>query len=173
MDGDKQNLQAKAAKRINEKLKRIPMKKEALNWLGELAIIHATGNDTNGKYCIVELYATKEGSPPWHVHHREDEGFYVIDGELTLYVGDKSYKAKNGDYLLAPKDIPHTYTVDSPGHARILMICSPAGFEDCVRAMSTPATSLVPPEPENAETDFRKIMNIAAEYGVEFVEAPV
>lgn len=39
------------------------MKKEALNWLGELAIIHATGNDTNGKYCIVELYATKEGSP--------------------------------------------------------------------------------------------------------------
>lgn len=149
------------------------MEKEALNWLGELAIIHTTGKETNGKYCIVELYATKEGCPPWHIHHREDEGFYVIDGELTISVGDKTYKAKNGDYLLAPKDIPHTYSVDSPGHARILMICSPAGgFEDLVRALSTPATSLVPPKPESIEIDWEKVMNLAAQFGVEFVESP-
>ena len=148
------------------------MEKEALNWLGELAIIHTTGKETNGKYCIVELYATKEGSPPWHVHHREDEGFYVIDGELTISVGDKTYKAKNGDYLLAPKDIPHTYSVDSPGHARILMICSPAGFEGLVRALSTPATSLVPPKPESIEIDYEKVGNLIAQFGCEFVDPP-
>lgn len=148
------------------------MEKEALNWLGELAIIHTTGKETNGHYCIVELYATKEGSPPWHVHQREDEGFYVIDGELTISVGDKTYHAKNGDYLLAPKNIPHTYSVDSPGYARILMICSPAGFEDLVRAMSTPATSHIPPKPESVEVDYEKVMNIAAQFGVEFVDPP-
>jgi len=148
------------------------MKKEALNWLGELAIIHTTGKETNGKYCVIELYATKEGSPPWHVHHREDEGFYIIEGELTVSVGDKTYKVTNGDYLLAPKDIPHTYSVDSPGHARILMICSPAGFEEAVRAMSSPATSLVPPKPESVEVDYEKIMSLANQFGVEFVEPP-
>jgi quercetin dioxygenase-like cupin family protein len=144
------------------------MNKEALNWLGELAIIHASGNDTNGVYSIVELYATKEGSPPLHVHRREDEGFYVIEGELTLTVGDKTHKAKAGDFLFAPKDIPHTYTVDSDGHARVLLICSPAGFENCVRAMSTPATSMVPPGPEGVDVDFEKVVALAAEYGVEF-----
>jgi mannose-6-phosphate isomerase-like protein (cupin superfamily) len=146
------------------------MDKEALNWLGELAIIHTDGKATNGKFCIVELYATKEGSPPLHVHHREDEGFYVIDGELTITVGDKSYKVSSGDYLLAPKDIPHTYSVDSTGYARILVICYPAGFEDCVRAMSTPVTSLVPPEPGNMEIDYNNIANLAANYGIEFIE---
>ncbi len=108
----------------------------------------------------------------WHIHHREDEAFYVIDGELTISIGDKTHKAKNGDYLLAPRDIPHAYSVDSPGHARILMICSPAGFEDCDRAMNTPTTSLVPPESESVEIDYDKVMNLAAQFGVEFVEPP-
>jgi quercetin dioxygenase-like cupin family protein len=148
------------------------MEKEALNWLGELAVIHTTGKETNGKYCIIELYATSQGSPPWHVHHNENEGFYVIDGEFTFSVGNKSYKAKSGDYLMAPKGIPHTYPVDSPGHARLLMICSPAGFKEAVHAMSSRATSLVPPDPENAEIDFEKITAIAARYGIEFVDPP-
>jgi quercetin dioxygenase-like cupin family protein len=149
------------------------MKKEALNWMGELAIIHTTGEETNGKFCVIELYATKEGSPPWHIHHREDESFYVLDGELTISVGNKTYKAKSGDHLFAPKDIPHTYTVDSPGHARMLIICAPAGFEEAVRAMSSPATSLVPPKPESVEIDYEQMTNLAAQYGIEFVEPPV
>jgi mannose-6-phosphate isomerase-like protein (cupin superfamily) len=148
------------------------MEKEALNWLGELAIIHTTGKETNGKYCIIELYATAQGSPPWHVHHNEDEGFFIIDGAFTFSVGNTSLKAKSGDYLMAPKGIPHTYSVDSPGHARLLMICSPAGFEEAVRSMSSRATSLVPPDPENAEIDFEKITAIAARYGIEFVDPP-
>ena len=147
--------------------------KEALNWLGELAIIHTTGKETNGAYCVVELYATKEGSPPWHVHHREDEGFYVIDGEFTFYVGDKVVKAKAGDYLLAPKDIPHTYTVDSEGHARVLMICSPAGFENLVREMSIPASSLTPPPPGEASSDYSNLMEITHKYGTEFIDRPM
>ncbi len=148
------------------------MKKEALNWLGELAIIHTTGKETDGKYCMIELYATKEGSPPWHVHHREDEAFYVIEGELTIHIGDKTFKATNGDYLFTPKDIPHTYTVDSPGYARILMMCSPAGFEDAVRAMSTPTDSLTPPKPSDFEIDYEKITELAAKFGIEFTDPP-
>jgi quercetin dioxygenase-like cupin family protein len=146
--------------------------KEALIWLGELAIIHTTGEETNGRYAMVELYATKEGEAPWHVHHREDEGFFIIDGEMTVYVGDKVMKGKPGDFILAPKDVPHMYTVDTPGHVRVLMMFSPAGFEDFVRATSVRATSLFPPPPETINIDFEQIMKVAEQFGAEFVEPP-
>lgn len=147
--------------------------KEAVIWLGELAIIHITGKETGGRYAMVELYATKEGEAPWHIHHREDEAFYIIEGEMTVYVGDKALKGKAGDFIFAPKDIPHMYTVDVPGHARILMIFSPAGFEDFVRATSVPATSLIPPPPETVNIDYDKVVHLAKEFGAEFVEPPV
>lgn len=150
-----------------------PDAQEALIWGGELAIIQASGRETNGRYCIIELFATQEGAPPWHVHQNEDEGFYVLEGAFTFYVGDKVYQGKAGDYFMAPKGIPHTYTVNSKGIAKVLMICSPAGFEDLVRAMSVPATSLVPPEPGSVAPDYEAMEQLAAQYGVSFVEPPV
>jgi mannose-6-phosphate isomerase-like protein (cupin superfamily) len=146
--------------------------KEALIWLGELAILHTTGKETGGRYSMVELYATKEGEAPWHVHHREDEGFYIIEGEMTIYIGDKVVKARAGDFILAPKDVPHMYTVDSPKYARILMTFSPSGFEDFVRATSVPATSLTPPEPETVNINYEEVMKLAGQFGAEFVDPP-
>jgi quercetin dioxygenase-like cupin family protein len=146
--------------------------KEAVIWLGELAIIHTSGKDTEGRYTMIELYATKEGEPPWHVHHGVDEAFYILDGEMTVYVGNKAMKGKPGDVIFAPKDVPHTYTVDSPGHARVLLIFSPAGFEDFVRATSVLATSHFPPPPENVNIDYDEVMKLAMQFGTEFVEPP-
>lgn len=146
--------------------------KEALIWLGELAIIHTTGKETHGMFSMVELFATKEGEAPWHVHHREDEGFYILEGELTVYVGNKAIKGKSGDYIFAPKGIPHRYSVDSPGHVRMLMTFSPAGFEDFIRESSVKANSLVPPPPESVNVDYEKIIELAAKYGAEFVDPP-
>ncbi len=147
--------------------------KEALIWLGELAIIHATGKETDGRYTLIELYATKEGEVPWHIHHREDEAFYIIEGEMTFYIGEKIKKCRPGDFIFAPKDIPHMYTVDTPGHARILMTFSPAGFEDFVRATSAPATSLIPPPPQTININYDELMKLAAQFGAEFVGPPV
>ena len=146
------------------------IKKEALNWMGELAIIHTDGKSTNNAYSLIELYATKEGEVPWHIHHREDESFYVIDGEMSFYIGDKVYKASAGDFVFAPKGIPHRYTVDSPGHVRVLMTFSPSGFENFIRATSTPAESMTPPKPAPIEMDFEELAGKAAEYGAEFVD---
>lgn len=150
-----------------------PSNKEAVIWLGELSIIHVTGKETNGRYSVVEVYTTKEGEAPWHVHHREDEAFYILDGEMTIYVGDQVYKAKSGDFVFGPKDVPHMYTVDSPGHVRLLMIFSPAGFEDFVRATSVPASSLVPPPPETVNVDYEAVAKLASQFGAEFVDPPV
>lgn len=145
---------------------------EALLWLGELAILRATGKDTDGRYMLVELWATKEGEAPWHVHHKEDEAFYILEGEMTIHVGKQTFKGTPGSFIFAPKDIPHMYTVDSPGYVRVLMFFSPSGFEDFIRATSIPAPSLVPPPPSTVEIDYEQVMGIAQQYGAEFVEPP-
>jgi quercetin dioxygenase-like cupin family protein len=144
--------------------------KAAILWLGELTIMHVTGKDTGGRFSMVELYATKEGEVPWHIHHREDEGFYVLEGEMTIYVGEKVMKAKPGDFVFAPKDVPHRYTVDTPGFARVLMTFSPAGFEDFIRETSEPAASLTPPPPQAIAMDMEELMQVAARYGAEFIQ---
>ncbi len=147
-------------------------KGEALLWLGELAILRVTGKETGGRYALVELWATKEGEVPWHVHHNEDEAFYILEGEMTIHAGEQTFKGRPGSFIFAPKDVPHVYTVESPGHARVLMFFSPAGFEDFIRATSEPAQSLVPPTPATIELDFEQIAALAGQYGAEFVEPP-
>jgi quercetin dioxygenase-like cupin family protein len=145
---------------------------EALLWLGELAILRATGEETGGRYTLVELWATQEGEVPWHVHHNEDEAFYILEGEMTIHVGDQTFKGRPGSFVFAPKDVPHGYHVDSPGHARVLMFFSPSGFEDFIRATSEPAKSLVPPPPAAIEMDFERLEALARQYGTEFVDPP-
>ena len=85
---------------------------------------------------------------PLHVHHFEDEGFYILEGEMTFYVGDQTIKARPGSFLFGPKEVPHAFTVDS-GSGRLLFVLSPAGFEELVREMGEPARELaLPPQPE-------------------------
>ena len=149
-----------------------PLKKEAYNWLGELAIIHITGKETGGRFSMVELFATKEGEVPWHIHHSEDEGFYVMEGEITVFIEDREIKGRPGDFIFAPKGLPHRYSVDTPGHARVMLTFSPAGFEDFVRATSTRTSSLTPPPPSPIDMDFEELARIAHNFGAEFVDPP-
>ncbi len=72
------------------------------------------------------------------MHHREDEAFWILEGELTFQVGDETIKASPGSFLYGPRDVPHGYTVDS-GPARMLFLLSPAGFEEFIYASSEPA----------------------------------
>src|SRR5215213_7688844 len=98
---------------------------EARWWGGGLATIKATGKETGGRYTLVEVLEP-EGEAPLHVHHREDEAFYVLEGEMTFEIGEETIKASPGSFLFGPRDIPHRYTVDS-GPAKMLFILSPAG----------------------------------------------
>ena len=97
-------------------------------WLGGLVTVKATGKQTDGHYALVEVL-DPEGPQPLHVHHREDEGFWILEGEVTFEVGEQSIKASPGSFVFGPKNIPHRYTVES-GPARMLFLYSPAGFEE-------------------------------------------
>jgi mannose-6-phosphate isomerase-like protein (cupin superfamily) len=153
-----------------------PGEGEAWWWFGGLATIKATGEQTDGRYSLVEIlvpeFPKEEGL--LHVHHFEDEGFYILEGEMTFYVGEQTIKARPGSFLFGPKDVPHAFTVDS-GPARLLFVLSPAGMEGAIREMGEPARSLsIPPQPEEPpdEAEMGRLMAIAARYGGEMLGPP-
>jgi quercetin dioxygenase-like cupin family protein len=149
-------------------------KGEAWWWVGVLATIKATKEQTGGQYTLVEILAPEGYPGVLHVHRQEDEGFYILEGELTFYVGDQTIKARPGSFLFGPKDVPHAFTVDS-GPARLLFVLSPAGFEGLIREMGEPARSLsipTPPEEPPDEAEMQRMAAIAARYGNEILGPP-
>src|SRR3712207_3315771 len=142
-----------------------PGEGEALWWIGMLATIKATKEQTGGQYTLVEVLAPDGFASPLHVHHFEDESFWILEGEMTFYVGDQTIKARPGSFLLGPKEVPHAFAVDS-GPARLLFVLSPAGFEDLVREMGEPARELtLPPQPEGPpdEAELQRMAAIRSE----------
>ena len=88
------------------------------------------GEESAGNLAVIEMVLEQglEG-PPLHVHPAHGEGFYVLEGELTIQVGDRIRSAGPGAFEFAAKGVPHTFANRSPKDVRILVLCTPAGFE--------------------------------------------
>jgi mannose-6-phosphate isomerase-like protein (cupin superfamily) len=141
---------------------------EARWWFDGLAVIKATAEMTNGQLSILEITEPPNAEIPLHVHHREDESFWILEGDLVFEVGGKTIPAKTGDFLFGPKEVPHRFTV-GPNGCRMLFIMTPGGFERMVIGMSQPAESRVLPPPCAGEPDWAHIAAVAAEYGNELL----
>lgn len=142
---------------------------EARWWAEGLAVIKVTGADTGGRIAIIEVTEPPGTEAPRHVHHREDEGFWVLEGEVTFDVGGTTIVAAAGDYAFGPRDVPHSYRV-GPDGCRMLFIVTPAGFEDLVRRISVPAaTRSLPPGPQEPP-DGADLPALVAGYGCEILD---
>lgn len=124
--------------------------------------IHISGLQTDGAFALLESTGPAGDHTPLHVHHLDDEGFYVLDGQLTLWAGDDKHVLRAGESVLAPRGVPHTLRVDSD--ARWLVTSAPAGFEAFVRAVGTPAPGPLPSLDELART--------AAQHAIEILGPP-
>jgi quercetin dioxygenase-like cupin family protein len=123
-------------------------------FFGMLAEVKASAADTGGQYTLLEITAPAGLQTPLHVHYREDEGFYVLDGAVTIQLGEETVELGPGQHAFGPRDIPHRFTI-GPDGARMIWVLTPGGFEDFVDEVSAPAeTPTVPPPsvvpPENA-----------------------
>ena len=141
---------------------------EARWWLGNLAVIKATAEDTGGLMTIVEVSHPAGAMAPLHVHHREDEAFWILEGDVTLQVGEATIHAATGDYAFGPRNVPHSYQVGDSG-CRMLFICTPGGFEALVRDMSEPAAERVIPPPSGEPPDFEFVARVARAHGCELL----
>jgi len=144
---------------------------ESLWFLGVLATIKASSETTEGRVAVIEHFAPQGAGSPLHVHHNEDEWFYVTEGELSFWVGGQLIDAPEGSFVYGPRGIPHTFTVTSP-EARFLLVTEPAGFERFLRALSEPALSLTIPPPATEPPDFARLAATAAEHGIEILGPP-
>jgi mannose-6-phosphate isomerase-like protein (cupin superfamily) len=144
---------------------------EALWFFGGLAVFKATSETTAGRVTVMEHLAPKGYGPPVHVHHREDEWFFIMEGELTFWVGGKIIEGRSGSFVYGPRDIPHTFTVTSP-QARSIVVTEPAGFEKFMRALGEPAKELAIPPANIPLPDRDRILAAAAECGLEILGPP-
>lgn len=118
--------------------------------------IKASGAETGGSFAQVETDDPRGAATPVHVHHNEDETFYVLEGEITVLVGETRIELAAGDFAFAPRGIAHAYVVRSE-RARMLTTLSTAGLEELfvelgrpVKAGESPPEEALPPMPELA-----------------------
>jgi quercetin dioxygenase-like cupin family protein len=106
---------------------------DELEFLGARCRILADAASTGGRYGLIDMVEVPAGDmPPLHVHHTQDEGFLLLDGELSLFLPGREIALRPGEFVLAPRGVPHAYQVgDAP--ARFLVLSSPAGFEAFIR----------------------------------------
>jgi len=135
--------------------------------VGDVYRVLATSDDTNGKYAMWEAIVPPGGGPPPHVHSREEEGFFILDGEITFQIGDKRIVATVGMFANMPVGTPHSFKNESGRPAKMLISVAPAGLEKMFFEVGVPlaegATTALPPSREEIE----KLLAVAPRYGIE------
>ena len=140
-----------------------------LSFFGCRIWIQATGEQTGGALGLIEQDVPPGAGSPWHLHHNEDESFYVLEGQILFIVGDEQQRitAGSGTFVFGPRDVPHGFRNDSDAPARMLLQVMPARFEQFALALSQPApeSGFGPAGPP----DMEKLLAEAAKYNVEIL----
>jgi mannose-6-phosphate isomerase-like protein (cupin superfamily) len=131
----------------------------------------ASARTTGGALGLIEALVPPGFSPPLHVHSREDEPMYVIEGRVTFQVGDQHFEAGPGSFVFLPKDVPHTFVVEGDAPARILELALPGGLERFHVEGGKPAEG--PGLPPPAAPDIAMLDQLAARYGVRHIGPPI
>lgn len=128
---------------------------------GEGRTLHYAGNlmqwkleeDHSHGFCsVVEIVMRRDEEPPLHVHEREEEMYFLQEGEVTFYVGSDVIEAKPGDAVLLPRRVPHAFSVSKASEtARLVLLVWPsnslAGYFDTMGREAT-GSAMAPPEPD-------------------------
>lgn len=147
---------------------------ELLWFLGGLMVVKADNELSDGKLCLLDETAPPNFAPPRHVHHDEDEIFYVLDGTVSVFVDGRSYTAEQGAFVFLPKGVEHSY-LTGPAGARKLIITAPGSFVDFMRSFSEPATAHTLPAPSGPPTEEqqRELAELAARFGIDITGPPI
>lgn len=133
-----------------------------LNVLGDTQYVLLTGEDTQGRFALIENENPPGVGPPLHVHRNEDEAFYVLDGEVEFTAKGESVVCGPGETVSLPEGLPHTWKTVGETNARMLIMLFPAGLETYFRTLSELS--------EDGPPDMEKVLEVSAQHGIEFPE---
>jgi quercetin dioxygenase-like cupin family protein len=140
--------------------------------VGDKYTMLATGAQTGGAFCLAESTVPPGGGPPPHYHTREEESFYVLEGEITFTVDGRAVIGQPGAFVQIPRNTPHAFKNATDLPARMLILCTPAGFDEFMARVATelpsPDAPPVPPSPAEIE----KLLSIAPDYGIVMLPPP-
>jgi quercetin dioxygenase-like cupin family protein len=142
-------------------------------WLfSDLVVVHVSGEETDGRYCLLEWLQPPEDMTPLHVHRRDSQTIYVLEGELTVYLPGMSRVLRRGECIHQPAGVPQTGRVTSTEPARVLDINSPAGFDKFIAAAGKPTATLTLPPPPERTPDLERLARVAAEHDIDLLGPP-
>ena len=145
---------------------------ESYWFFDQLIDVLISGEQTDGSHAVIEFWAPSGCQTPLHVHRDVDECWRVIDGELSVWIGEADVRILvAGDVARAPRGIPHTFEVTGSGDLHGLLTMLPAGFEDYVRSFGTPAQTHDLPVLDGPP-DIARASELAAEHGIELLGPP-
>jgi len=127
-----------------------------------------TGVQSNGAYFVLEAVVPPGGGPPPHIHRREHEAFYLLEGTLSLTVDGQTIRAARGDFAHIPKGTVHSFRNDGDRRARMLVIFSPAGMESYMQEVFEPAQDRLAAPPPVTDALIARMLAAAEKHGVEF-----
>ncbi len=140
--------------------------------VGDTYTILVRGEDTAGRYCLIDMYVAPGGGPPPHRHDFE-EMFTLLEGELAFSFRGETTVVRAGETVNVPANAPHSFVNTSGRPARMLCMCAPAGLDAFFLAVGDPVASRTAPPPaldEAAAAErMAKLQTLAAEYRIAFV----
>ena len=140
--------------------------------LGGLYTFKARGSDNGDAYSLFEVQGPV--ATPRHLHEREEEGFYVVEGKVTFLIGDQTIEATPGTFAFVPRGVEHGFKLES-AEAKLLLLLTPgnAGHEDLFTEMGEPAGAHEVPPPPESPPDVEELAAIAARHGTRIVGPPL
>lgn len=115
-----------------------PVRAATLRFLGLPTWIKADREVTGGQFSMIEQIIPVGFESPWHVHRSEDESFYVIEGVMSVIVGDSCTLLKAGDTAFGPRGVAHGFRIEGEAPARILLMTTGSDFSDFIAETSVP-----------------------------------
>jgi quercetin dioxygenase-like cupin family protein len=143
-------------------------KRDKLFWItGDFWRIVASGEDTGNTYSMMDVTILPNSGAKPHIHSREDEVFYVIDGKFELHYGDQKINAANGFHLFMKRGIPHSFRNVGTNEGRLLILFMPAGCEKLYEELGIPVTDIKAFARPYTFPNFIKIFQLLRKYGIE------
>jgi quercetin dioxygenase-like cupin family protein len=142
--------------------------KENSYWyIGHLMSILVKSGQTGGRYALLRATERRGLEPPPHTHTKEDESFLILGGEVVYTVGNQTFQAKEGDVMFLPRNIQHSFKIQSE-KLETLMLLTPGGFENYFVEMSQPAEDVALPPLPQGPPDIARLIKVASKYGIKF-----
>ena len=150
----------------SQQIARGPRDGKCFGVVGHKYRLLATGDETDGKFTLIEAVVPPGDGPPPHEHANEDESFYVIEGSITLSIGELQIEAKPGTFALVPRGTVHSFRNPGPETARLIIHCAPAGLERFFQEVGIPIADPDGDPPPVTVEHIDKVVTTAPKYGM-------